>query len=61
MNKTTFTQGKEFLSDILGEKQVNIILIIGGSLAALYVFGIGCKVLAHTSANYKALQNILQA
>ena len=61
MNKTTFTQGKEFLSDILGEKQVNIILILGGSLAALYVFGIVCKVLTHTAVNYKALQNILQA
>jgi len=61
MNKTTFTQGKEFLSDILGENQVNIILLIGGSLAALYVFGVVCKVLSHTAVNYKALQNILQA
>jgi len=61
MNKTTLTQGKDFLSDIFGEKQVNIILILGGSLAALYVFGIVCKVLTHTAVNYKALQNILQA
>ena len=61
MNKTTLTQGKDFLSDIFGEKQVNIVLIIGGSLVALYVFGIVCKVLTHTAVNYKALQNVLLA
>jgi len=61
MNKTTLTQGKELLTDILGEKQVNLILIIGGSLAALYVFGIVFKVFTHTATNYKALQNVLQA
>jgi hypothetical protein len=61
MNKTTLTQGKEFFSDILGERQVNIIFLIGGSLAAIYVFGIACKVFTHTATNYKALQNILQA
>jgi hypothetical protein len=61
MNKTTFTQGKEFLSDIIGEKQANIVIIIGGSLAALYVFGVVFKVFTHTAINYKALQNVLQA
>ena len=61
MNKTTLTQGKDFLSDIFGEKQVNIVLIIGGSLAVLYVIGIVCKVFTHTVVNYKALQNVLQA
>ena len=61
MNKTTLTQGKEFLSDIIGEKQANIVLLIGGSLAGFYVFGIACKVFRHTATNYKALQNILRA
>ena len=61
MNKTTLSNSKGFLSDIFGEKQVNLILIIGGSLAALYVFGIACKVLTHTAVNYKTLQNVLQA
>ena len=61
MNKTTLTQGKDLLSDILGERQANIVLIIGGSLAALYVFGVVFKVFTHTATNYKALQNGLQA
>jgi hypothetical protein len=61
MNKTTLTQGKDLLSDILGEKQANIVILIGGSLAALYVFGVVFKVFTHTATNYKALQNILQA
>ena len=61
MNKTTLTQGKAILSDIFGEKQVNLILIFGGSLAAIYVFGIVFKVLTHTAINYKALHNVLQA
>ena len=61
MNKTTITKSKDFLADMFGEKQVNLILIFGGSLAALYVFGIVCKVLTLTSVNYKALQNVLQA
>jgi len=61
MNKTTLTQGKAILSDIFGEKQVNLILIFWGSLAALYVIGVAFRVLTHTATNYKALQNILQA
>ena len=60
MNETILTQGKDYLSDIIGEKQVNIVLIIGGSLVALYVFGIACKVFTHTAVNYKALQNVLK-
>jgi|AP03_1055505.scaffolds.fasta_scaffold03791_2 hypothetical protein len=61
MNKNTLSNSKDFLSDILGEKQVNLILIFGGGLAVLYVFGIVCKVLTHTVVNYKTLQNVLQA
>ena len=61
MNKTTITKSKDFLADMFGEKQLNIALIIGSGLGLLYLLGIACKVLADTTANYKALQNILQS
>ena len=61
MNKTTIAKSKDFLADMFGEKQVNIAFIIGCGLAVLYLLGIACKVLADTTANYKALQNAIQA
>jgi len=61
MNKTSITKSKDFLADIFGEKQVNIAFIIGSGLGLLYLLGIACKVLADTTANYKALQNAIQA
>jgi len=61
MNKTTITKSKDFLADMFGEKQLNIAFIIGSGLGLLYLLGIACKVLADTTANYKALQNAIQA
>ena len=60
MSKTTFTQGKDLLSDIIGEKQANVVILIGGSLVALYVFGVAFKVLTNTAINYRELQNALK-
>ena len=61
MNKTTIAKSKDFLADMFGEKQLNIAFIIGSGLGLLYLLGIACKVLADTTANYKALQNAIQA
>jgi hypothetical protein len=60
MNKTAITQSKELLSDIFGQRQVNIALTLGGSLLTLYLIGVSCKILTQTAVNYKALKNVLQ-
>lgn len=60
MSKTTLSHSKELLSDIIGERQVNTILIIGGGLAVLYVLGVAFKVLTNTTINYRELQNALK-